>query len=445
MGYNNYINIIIMEDIKNKINRLFIKFITKSKKHPFFYDIETVNDSIYDYMLYKENRIVQETKYKFLPNIEQLQDKKEKHTVLTNEKLVKLDREIKNIGNYEKIFTIVTEISRYLLKSTASSNVFETFNKPVVMVIGSGPIGLFTACYLKFYYEDSIDVVIYDNRIKNPGFRKPYTRQRTFTTSSKYLSLILPKLYCWDSKNYINVNIFMLEYLLYSQAVLKYKIPIIYQDYSWDDYKRIINDNNIKVVFDCSGGRLKMDTFKNLNTQYLENMETINIKLNKKLKINLDKNIVELVEYKNDSKFIKNHFYGSITIYNKNGFFYKKYDMDVTTPQMLKHLTKYNKKFYTYNNMIKIINGIDDDIERNYLYSQFMIHKAKLINKKFYIDIWQIYIRHAVNVADIYNDTLIIKTGDSMFHSHFITGAGLNRTINLTVKFCNYINDLINE
>ena len=40
------------------------------------------------------------------------------------------------------------------------------------------------------------------------------------------------------NNNYINmINIFILEYLLYSKALLEYDIAILYKDYDWNDYK----------------------------------------------------------------------------------------------------------------------------------------------------------------------------------------------------------------
>ena len=60
------------------------------------------------------------------------------------------------------------------------------------------------------------------------------------------------------------------------------------------------------------------------------------------------------------------------------------------------------------------------------------------------IDIWSIYIRHIIKPSEIFvvegKDKLFISAGDSMYHSHFITGAGLNKTINLSVYSANQLN-----
>ena len=78
-----------------------------------------------------------------------------------------------------------------------------------IAIIGTGPVGLFLACYLQMYYNDSwglnneprVNIVLFDNRLEKPGLRKPYTRLRTFATASKFFSLIFPKFYCWSGQD----------------------------------------------------------------------------------------------------------------------------------------------------------------------------------------------------------------------------------------------------
>ena len=40
-------------------------------------------------------------------------------------------------------------------------------------------------------------------------------------------------------------------------------------------------------------------------------------------------------------------------------------------------------------------------------------------------------------------DRLFVSLGDSMYHSHFIIGAGLNKTINLAVYAANQLNYIL--
>ena len=67
----------------------------------------------------------------------------------------------------------------------------------------------------------------------------------------------------------------------------------------------------------------------------------------------------------------------------------------------------------------------------------------------FKFDIFSIYMRHTLQPSSIIKmknkkKALYIQAGDAVFHSHYITGAGLNRTINFAVKCANFITNLIN-
>jgi hypothetical protein len=62
-------------------------------------------------------------------------------------------------------------------------------------------------------------------------------------------------------------------------------------------------------------------------------------------------------------------------------------------------------------------------------------------------DVWGIYMRHQIKISDIFNvnnkQILLIGAGDTIFHSHFITGSGLNRIFDFTVKCANQLDKLI--
>ena len=76
----------------------------------------------------------------------------------------------------------------------------------------------------------------------------------------------------------------------------------------------------------------------------------------------------------------------------------------------------------------------------------FTEKKSFYKNCIFKIDVWSIYIRHAIKICDIIKvnnkKVLYVGAGDTIFHSHFIVGAGLNRILDFTVKCANKIIDL---
>jgi hypothetical protein len=424
-----------MEKIRDKINLKFQKYISKDK-HPFFTDIRKVDRLANNFLNYQKNYIMYKLKYNNI-NVENLPSSidinEEYNEELTKNDLIEINNLMKKNSNYFNIFKIVTRISRLFIKN---NDVNINKEKKTILIIGAGPIGLFTACYLKTIYEDQINIIIYDSRIIKPGFRKPYTRVRPFSTSSKYLSLVIPKLYCMTNQDYIFINIFLLEYILYSQAVLNFKIPIYYNDYDWNDYKKIIKENNVKVVFDCTGGRLKTDVFENIDSSWLKNK--IDKKINKQLLVLEDKNLVHLIDYPEEKKFKKNHFYGSLNVYTKDMLFVEKFDIDIMSEKDLIYLNKIKKKYYTHESIVSVISGIKDNIGRDFLYT--LLREKYNDDYYFMIDVWGLYIRHIIKPANIFDkDKLYVTLGDSMFHSHFITGAGLNRTI----KFAVYSSNLL--
>ena len=283
-----------MEKIRDKINIKFQKFINKSE-HPFFKDMKRIIKLSEDFMRYQKSTIISKIQYNENIKIpKDIKEPKEEYKLLDKSDLKQLNNEIKKSLNYFNIFKLVSQISKYYIQDIELSSRNYNKNNKTLLIIGSGPIGLFLSCYLKLTYPD-VNIILCDNRINKPGFRKPYTRVRPFSSSSKYLSLIIPKLYCMNNNNYVNmINIFILEYLLYSRVLLEYDIAVLYNDYDWNDYKKMIKDYNVDVVFDCTGGKLKTDIFKDIDTSWIKN--TVSKELNKQLLILKEKNIVHLVD-----------------------------------------------------------------------------------------------------------------------------------------------------
>jgi hypothetical protein len=445
-----------MENISKKINKMFENlFKTSDNIHPFLKDLKKVHLIAPKHRVHVKNSIKKTINHIIVNDLPEEVIINQKYDILPNSELKKLDAELFNTLNYNKIFEIVSYISKFIIKSNVNNedNLYKKLNKVDkdtlnIMIIGSGPVGLFLASYLHIYYNKTImnssprvNIVVYDSRIEKGGFRKPYNRQRLFATASKYLSLILPKIYCWDSKDYFMVNIFLLEYALFIVANQEYNIPMIYEDYDWADYKKIIDKGSFDVVFDCTGGRLHHDAISKINDSWLNN---INMKGLRNLSINKKNNLVLL---ENDKDHILNYFYGSMEIYlehenDESLTFHSKYDIDLNNNIDLMFLNKAKSKYYKYKDALTIISGIKDDTNRNFLYTMIQNHNNYLIK----FDVWGIYMRHQIKISDVINinnkKILFIGAGDTIFHSHFITGAGLNRIFDFTVKCANQLDQL---
>ena len=446
-----------MQKISNDINEIF-KNLFNSDEHPFFKDlkhVETIADNYRKKMFeYSQKIKIPYIAINDIPDGININTNNYKYKTLTKEDIYKLQKEINNVMNFNNILSVVSNISQYIIKSNVS-NKTKLYKKIAkedainIMIIGSGPVGLFLACYLNLYYNNTkmpskprVNIVLYDNKIEKAGFRKPYNRVRPFATSSPYLNLLIPKLYCWNNNDSIMINIFILEYILYMKAYLE-NIPMIYENYTWDDYVNIIEKGNFKVVFDCTGGRLKHNAIKSINTKWLDNIPIYSNSIDRKLEIIPKQNLVILPT---DSKHIINYFYGSLTLYNNTEqlIFNNKFDIDIMNVEDLMYLNKLKYKYFTYYDALDLIKGIKDDNTRNFLYT-VMKSKETLYKDNYIVsfDVWSIYIRHAIKISDIITvnkkKVLFIAAGDSIFHSHFITGAGLNRILDFTVKCANML------
>jgi hypothetical protein len=447
-----------MEDVSNRINKMF-QTLFKEEIHPFFTDLRKVYKTAQTYRDHMIQYIKHDIEYKPITTVPDGIKIEPKYKVLGEDMLHKLDKEISNVMNYNKILKIVSFMSQYILQSNIM-NPDELYKRICkedtinIMIIGGGPAGLFLACYLHLYYNETkmnssprVNVVMYDNRIDKPGFRKPYNRQRLFSTASNYLNLIIPKLYCWsekEQKDYIMVNIFMLEYILYMIATTHYKIPMIYDNYSWDDYINIIDKGKFDVVFDCTGGRLNHDIINitDMDMKWLNNINLYDSIIKRKLDVNKEMNLVLL---NNDSNHIVNYFYGSLTLHHNDESltFQDKFDFDVMDKEDLMYLNKMKGTYFNYKTALHLIQGIKDDNTRNFLYT---IMQNKNDEHIFTFDVWGIYIRHAIKISEVFKvknrDVLMVGMGDTIFHSHFITGAGLNRIFDFSVKCANLLTNL---
>ena len=319
------------EFLSNKINFLFRKLFNL-KNHPFYLDLNYVEQLNKEFDNYQKSKINKKTKYVKL--IEDLKDIPFDNKSLIKEfdinLLKKLSIEMSKTNNFDVILNIINDLYYMDIPSNIKNidkrlQHISNDKRINVLIVGAGPVGLFLACYLFNYYNTSfglnnypkVNILVIDNRISKDGFKKPYTRHRPFAFNSGFFSQIVPRIYSWDPKqsNGLFLNIYILEYILFTKAYYEYSIPFLFEDIKWESINDIIEKGKFDVMFDCTGGNLKPPIFKDLNSEWIEQFKK-EIPKNKKkpeLIINKKDNLVNLDT--NNKEFPKDYYYGSIIVY----------------------------------------------------------------------------------------------------------------------------------
>lgn len=268
------------------INNTF-QDIIQSKNHPKyhrFFDHTASWKTIYDDMIHKNNivkHIPKEYKQVSLDisNIKPVElCKFTPSKKLTNKQLkdyytTMLDP---TISDFNIIKKMLQQMNDYNMPSTISDlsnwKRYNDSNAINVLILGAGPIGLFTALELHNLYNDfsinwristrRVNILVIDNRIYKEGIKLPYTRNTKFSYCLTLLQPHLKNIFCWKYANryedkqfdYISV----LENLLYVTAYNK-NIPMFFTTYFENDaiLKKFIEKEKVHVVYDCTGGRFK--------------------------------------------------------------------------------------------------------------------------------------------------------------------------------------------
>jgi hypothetical protein len=465
-----------LERISENINILF-KRLFLMENHPFYNDLNKVNELHNEFKKSMEKKLKYEINYDpsiTIPNEFNISDKKYQFTKtdINLDILKDLSIEINRSNNFNKIKELVNTLYFMNIPSNVENvdKLLKICNKSKyvnVAIIGAGPIGLFLACYIYKYYNLSyglhnntkVNIIIFDNRIEKKGVKKPYTRYRPFVFNSSFFSYLLPRIYTWinNNDNSLMINIYIIEYVLFTLAYYVYNIPFIFEENSWDEYCKYMKNGKIDIMFDCTGSRLNPPIFNNSKTKNIDTswLDIFKNRITKfpKLNIDVEKNLVTLDIPKIDKKtFLKNYYYANLIILDKYDgklIFRLKIDIDVNNYSDLKLFINLKNKYFIRKDVITICKKIKDNYVRNFVYNSILKYTSVENNQESLIynfEIFNTYLRHSISISKVvtYDDHnfLYIGAGDTIFHSHFIVGAGLNRTISFAVKCANFITNI---
>jgi hypothetical protein len=298
-------NINDLERIINKKFQSMFKSYNNPKEHIFFYSNDWYKKMI-DLWKKQENDFTEEyikkegkaiEKYSYKENKENKENKeieavkncnyKPKETLTAKKIIEYYDRTTdKNIDKYTEIKKMIDEMFDYNLPSTIDNLeiYLERMKKSDainIIIVGAGPVGLYTALYLDRYYnnyyiQQRVNILLIDNRISEEGVKLPYTRVTQFGFDISQFQPFIPQLFCYkdtlqgdDVRQFGHIS--DLENLLYINAFKKNIGMYFTKKYEkYDDLKEMASKYNINYILDCTGGRLENKLEGNIKWNDLE-------------------------------------------------------------------------------------------------------------------------------------------------------------------------------
>ena len=356
------------------------------------------------------------------------------------------------IDDFNIIRDNIDKMYDYLLPSTIKN--LEIHIKNIdknninILIIGAGPVGLFTALYLHEHYNKSeisnkkVNILLLDNRISKEKIRLPYTRLTQFNFDIQEIQIFIKRIFCWKNRllydgiqfDFINI----LENLLYLCAYHE-QIPIYFTK-TLETFETINNfaiKHNFNYIFNCTGGRLDHSN-KLLQNNILE-WSDYNFKKGKYE--------VKLCSDNYYRFFVNNKLYEHHTIilhlFDKNMKQFKVGNIFGFTSSLddIKLLEKLKNLCFEKNEYIRISKYFEDSNLRFLLPYIIDITKHKLVNIN-YIKLTYFITnsRHASICSRVINNNLLyIGLGDTLGSSEYGIYFGMKHSILFSKYICNLL------
>jgi hypothetical protein len=345
------------------------------------------------------------------------------------------------IPEWTTLEPLLAKFSDYLLYSNINlekiSEMFQnkSSNALNILIMGAGPTGLYIANYLRLAGPmfPFFNLAIIDDRIPGGkrGLRLPYTRNRIFGLDFSLFSSFFPIFPC--IRGLVSRGGIEIKYLENFLLVLAYSlnIPIYFTDEISNEMalKKFILKNKIDIVFDCTGGRMDIDYSSDIKSDFFPSNLILE---NDKYDIVRNRNKYELHWKKN----IHNKFWLSIEIYDSDGkflFVAMNTESLLFEPDVILLYKLHNKNLRIKDTKIQEAIDLFDNLKDLGLSKKIQTILSNNYNHiiKFYII--EPKLHHTISISKIIRqpklDTIIIGTGDTIFSSHFVIGAGLNRLL----------------
>jgi hypothetical protein len=439
----------------DKVNNIYQNMLDFNKYHLFFKSRIWWNRSLEDWN--KESKKFNDKKMIFKPNnIDEI--KTIEGCAYSTKKLIskKYLTDTYKLMNNEKItnFTIIRDRLKQLFYYNLPSTIkdFDKYLQEIkeskdtinVVVVGGGPVGLFTALYLNHYYNElmmgtgfdrhifkKVNVLVLDNRIYKEGIKKPYSRVTQFGYDIINLQPFINQIFCWNMRQNFGTRKFdyihVLEGLLYITAFGK-NIPMYFtkQYETFDKVQELCEKNNFHHIFDCTGGRLK--------TSFKDNLlwnKVLFKKENMEVKLDSDNYYRLYVDNKADYQpLLILYLYDKDMIQIPSGT--KNYTQDFNNEKDLELMNRFVNKCFEIDEYIKFSHNFENKNIRNLL--SYILHEEKLTNVKYVKPIiFSTSPRHYAFCAKKINKSLTyFAIGDTLGNTEFGIWFGMKHSILLS-------------
>ena len=351
---------------------------------------------------------------------------------------------ISEIENEDQLWEILDEIVDHHLMSSKTEYCREQNTNMNILIMGGGPNGLFLAYYLDTIYNDIYqrsdlkpNIFLIDNRIERENIRKPFSRTRTFNICTPYLSTLFPDIFHKINNGYncLSIQIKYFELLSYIYCYMR-GIPMMFTK-KYEDEKellKLINNNKIDIIFDSTGGRLQLNNLK-------INQDFANKCLSMSNKLTLNNNKLEYMP----EQF--NYWCGVDLLDENFNTIRFKIVLSHVNDYLYQHEIKNMDDFNTLQNilikkedLLVLVTHIHDEIlQKEILFNyNYCMNNPKVKYVKMYTFTADMYHR-TICSQKITDKCVYVGVGDTIFHSHFLTTAGLNRTVLLSVKIAHLL------
>ena len=321
-----------------------------------------------------------------------------------------------------------------------------------VMILGTGPVGLYTALYLNHIYNKDtelateftfrkINILLVDNRIYKEGVKMPYSRSTQFGFNIEELQPFLQHIFCWNMEksdtrafDYIHV----LENLLYTVAY-NFKIPMKFTKQLEDPaaLKAFVAKEKINVIFDCTGGRTRIPMSLPVRwNKYSLKEETGEVRLN------VDTNYYEYCE--KGTPFTTQVLRLQLFDKDRKELLVGNEFAEPTDPSDIALADKYNNQCFRTKDFLQVASAFQKEKIR-YLFPH-MLEVAKL--KQTDIDsvkliVFNTIARHSPFAATLYEGAVLIRLGDSLGGTEYGIIFGMKHSIEFSKHICHLLSTFL--